>query len=470
MAGQRRGQVKRAGSRALGARRRTARIAPARCSRRGFLRTLGGGALALGLDGCSLSLPTRVIRGGNKAQLVYQDWRTEWFPGMAREMLDRFQEAHPNIRVFFTSDPVDLETRMLSDMEAGIAPDVFQGCCTHFPTWAQEGYCLDLRPYIWEDLDQATIDEWDPAQYRALSTRDGLQFGLPKYHGALALYYNRDIFDHFGLQYPSGDWTFDDYLSAMLRFSAGRTADGTDVWGSMFDVSWDRIQVHVNNWGGHFVDPDDACLCRMCEPPSLAAMEWLRARLWDDHSMATPRDVGYLDTAGAFAAGRLAMVEDGSWSLRPILTDAKFRIGVAPFPIGPVRRATLATADGFGIYARTKYPDAAWELMKFLTSKDYGRAMAKANFLQPARNSLLPEWADMVRAEFPTAAKDVDLTAFADGQEKGYSVTTEVFGRMAGALEWADAAWQRIFTLGEAPVSIMAGVCERISAAQERPE
>ena len=27
------------------------------------------------------------------------------------------------------------------------------------------------------------------------------------------------------------------------------------IWGSMFDVSWDRIQVHVNSWGGHFVDP-----------------------------------------------------------------------------------------------------------------------------------------------------------------------------------------------------------------------
>ncbi|MHB0875249.1 MAG: ABC transporter substrate-binding protein [Anaerolineae bacterium] len=439
-------------------------------SRRRFLRTLGGGVLSVALTGCALNLPTQANRGGNKAQLVYQDWRTEWFPAMAREMLDRFQESNPNIRVFFTSDPVDLETRMLSDMEAGIAPDVFQGCCTHFPTWAQQGHCLDLRPFIWEDLDQATIDEWDPAQYRALSTRDGLQFGLPKYHGALALFYNRDIFDRFGLDYPDGEWTFDDYLAAMLRISAGRTGDGSDVWGSMFDISWDRIQVHVNSWGGHFVDPGDPTVCCMCGPQALSAMEWLRARLWDDRSMASPRDVGYLDTAGAFAAGQLAMVEDGSWSLRPILANAKFRVGVAPFPVGPVRRATLATSDGFGIYSRTKYPEAAWELMKFLIGKDYGRAMAEASFLQPARDSLLPEWMDLVRAEFPDATKDLDIAAFADGQMKGYSVTTEVFARMAGAREWANAAWQRIFTLGEAPVSTMESVCQRITEVQQGPQ
>ena len=64
-----------------------------------------------------------------------------------------------------------------------------------------------------------------------------------------------------------------------------------------------------------------------------------------------------------------------------------FRVGVAPFPAGPVRRVTLATTDGFGIYSGTKHPDEAWELVKLLISKDYGRAMARANFLQPARAS-----------------------------------------------------------------------------------
>ena len=59
------------------------------------------------------------------------------------------------------------------------------------------------------------------------------------------------------------------------------------------------------------------------------------------------------------------MVEDGSWALKEILSGSNFRVGVAPFPAGPVRQATLATTDGYGIYSGTKHPEAAWELVKF---------------------------------------------------------------------------------------------------------
>lgn len=162
------------------------------------------------------------------------------------------------------------------------------------------------------------------------------------------------------------------------------------------------------------------------------------------------------------------MVEDGSWALKDILVGADFRIGVAPFPAGPARRVTLATTDGFGIYAGTKHPDAAWELVKFLISKDYGRAMARAHFLQPARASLVPDWANYIRAEFPEKAADMDIAAFADAHVKGYSVTAEIFAQMAEARELTYAAWERIYTLGEASVDEMLEACRQIQETQEQ--
>lgn len=402
-----------------------------------------------------------------RVQLVYQDWRTEYFPPMAQEMLDRFHETNPNIRVFYTPDPDDVEQTMASDMQAGVAPDVFQGCCSHFPGWAQQGYVLDLRSYVASDLDQATIDDWDPAQYRAFFTADGQQYGLPKYHGALALYYNKDLFDEYGVEYPDETWDHDDYLAAMRQLTHDRDGDGhTDLWGSMVNISWDRIQMHVNGWGGHLVDPDDPTNCTMDEPEALAAMEWVRARMWDDKVMATFPDVQNVKTRQAFATGKIAMVEDGSWALKKILDESDFRVGVAPFPAGPARRVTLATTDGFGIYAGTEHPDAAWELMKFLVSEEYGLAMARAEFLQPARASLVDEWAGFIREEFPEKAKDLDIAAFADGHLKGYSVTAEVFANMPDARELTYAAWDRIFTLGQAPVEDMVEVCRQIEEAQ----
>jgi multiple sugar transport system substrate-binding protein len=439
-------------------------------SRRRFLRLAGAASLtgAASLAGaCASPVPGPAPSGDDKVQLVYQDWRTEWFPEMAQRMLGEFHATHPNIRVFYTPDPDDLSVQMPRDMEAGTAPDVLAGCCDWMPSWAQEGYLLDLAPFVEGDLDRETIAEWDPAQYRAFFTPDGRQFALPKYHGALALYFNKDLFDRHGVDYPDGSWTHDDYLTAMQQVTLVNERSGQiERWGSMLDVNWDRIQVHVNAWGGHFVNPADARLSMMDRPEALAAVEWLRARMWDDQVMATLPAVQNLETRQAFSEGRIAMVEDGSWALKDILVESDFRVGVAPMPAGPVRRATLATTDGFAIYAGTRHPEAAWELVRFLISRDYGRAMAEANFLQPARASLVDEWVDFVRKELPEQASEVDIAVFADGHRKGYSVTAEIFRRQTQAGRLAEEAWDRILTLGQEPTAYLSQVSEHIEAAQ----
>jgi multiple sugar transport system substrate-binding protein len=160
------------------------------------------------------------------------------------------------------------------------------------------------------------------------------------------------------------------------------------------------------------------------------------------------------------------MLEDGSWSLRDILTRATFRIGVAPFPSGPAGRVTLATTDGYGIFAGTRHPDEAWELLKFLISKDYGRAMARAHLLQPARATLVDDWIGYVHQEFPDRASEMDLGVFAEGHRAGYSVVAEIFANMAPAKAIAQDAWDQILTLGQAPAERMIEVSERIQALQ----
>jgi multiple sugar transport system substrate-binding protein len=194
---------------------------------------------------------------------------------------------------------------------------------------------------------------------------------------------------------------------------------------------------------------------------------WIRDRMWADHTMATPLDVQNLETRQAFIQQRIAMVEDGSWALKDILENAAFRVGVAPFPAGPARKVTLATTDGFAIYAGTRYPEAAWELLKFLTGREYARAMAQTHLLQPARASLVDEWIGFIREQYPEQTKDLNLAAFADGHLKGYSVTAEIFANMAEARRLTRTAWEQIFTLGRAPVALMQDVSAQIDQAQK---
>jgi multiple sugar transport system substrate-binding protein len=283
----------------------------------------------------------------------------------------------------------------------------------------------------------------------------------------LALFFNKDLFDEYGVEYPNGTWDHDDYFQAMKMLTHDRDGDGEiDVWGSMVDISWERLQVHVNAWGGHFVDPENSKRSWMARPECIAALGWIRDRIWEDHVMASALDVQGLRTWDAFIAGRVAMVEEGSWALKDILEKADFRIGVAPLPKGPVQRVTLATTDGFGIFSGTGYPEACWELLKFLTGRQYGIAMARAHFLQPARSSLIDEWVQAIRDQYPEQAKDMDLEVFAGGHLGGYSVTAEIFKNMAEARRIAQLAWQRIFILGQDPIERMVQASAEIELAQ----
>jgi hypothetical protein len=105
-------------------------------------------------------------------------------------------------------------------------------------------------------------------------------------------------------------------------------------------------------------------------------------------------------------------------------------------------------------------------LLQFLLGDDYVLAQAKAQFLQPARLSLVPAWADIIRTEYPDKTVDVDIEAFADGQEKGYSVVVETFLNQGEARPLLRESLDLIFTLGEQPVSYMADVCTEIEAVQ----
>ncbi len=436
-------------------------------SRRSFLGLMGGAAMGVAAGACVPATRGRGPHGSGTVDLVYQDWRTPWFPAMAQEMLERFHADHPEIHVFYTPDPEHLDDQMMADFQAGTAPDVLAGCCEFFAGWAQAGHLLDLRPFVAADLDGGVIQDWDAAQYRGLSTADGRQFGLPKYHGALALFYNKDWFDEMGVDHPDGSWDHDDYQAALARLTVpGAGPDAPARFGGMIDISWERLQVHVNAWGGHFVDPEDATHSLMAAPEALAALEWIRARMWADRTLAGPLDVQNHSTREAFALGRVATVEEGSWALKDILEQAAFRVGVAPMPAGPARRATLSTTDGFAIYAGTRYPEAAWELLKFLVSPDYGRAMARSHLLQPARASLVGDWQAVVREQYPGPAAKLDLTPFAEGHLAGYSVTAEVFADMTAARRLAREAWQRIYVLGQEPVSLMTRISAEIEAAQ----
>ena len=302
---------------------------PHRFSRRSFLKLAGSAATVATISGCGPRPPAAQVRSGGKVQLAFQDCRCLG----EQLLLQDFHDANPNIEVFYTPEPEDYEERMLADMQAGVAPDVFAGCCDTFPIWAQKGYLLDLHPFVESDLEHATIDDWDQAQYRSFFTARVPSSRCPSTTAHWRSTITRTSSTNTNLAIPptTGPTTITRWrcsASRMLLPPLGKD----NLWSSMFDVSWERIQVHVNGWNGHFVDPENPARSWMAKPEALTAMEWLRTRMWDDRVMASKLDVANANPRDAFIRGNVAMVEEGSWALRDILEQAKFPHRRGAFP------------------------------------------------------------------------------------------------------------------------------------------
>ena len=110
-------------------------------------------------------------------------------------------------------------------------------------------YYEDLQPYLEEEginTDEVFTDGMLDPYYRP----DGKLEGMPLLENVFVLAYNKDMFDEFGVDYPTADWTWDDVLEAAEKFVSGEGADAT--YGM------------VNHW----VDPNFAIICKGGTPYS----------------------------------------------------------------------------------------------------------------------------------------------------------------------------------------------------------
>jgi ABC-type glycerol-3-phosphate transport system substrate-binding protein len=132
-------------------------------------------------------------------------------------------------------------------------------------------------------------------------------------------------------------------------------------------------------------------------------------------------------------------------------------------PKGPERRATMGTTDGWGIFKGTQEPDAAWELMKVLVGDELQTLMIQTWGGLPNRLSMVPKWKELTIASFPVL-ETVNLDVVLEALEEGYPMLTEQFKNQADSQQLIVAALQKVFQVGDTPVSYFEEVAHQVTA------
>lgn len=341
------------------------------------------------------------------------------------QLAQEFNASHPDIQVEFVTVAYDDHDAKFSTMLAGdLPPDLVMpigvmGIATYYDEW------LDITPYVERD-NYDMSDFYGPTVQ--LQTYSDKMIGLPVGVYPSVTYYNEDLFDQAGLDYPPhqwGDpaWTYDRLVADAQRLTLDE--NGNDVTSPDFDPDkiaqwgwsgweWSPWRIVPGKFGGNPLGMSaDLRQAEMNTPEWQASMRFLHDTIWTWHIRPTGEVVeSQFTDIDPLQSGTVAMWEVFSWMAYNYSTWTEaFNWDVAAIPAGPNGRIVAeANADAFAIPRHSKHPDEAWEVAKWLMQPEVLSRLAASYGCIPARKSLADGWLDGMKAEYP----QVDWQVFID--------------------------------------------------------
>jgi len=196
----------------------------------------------------------------------------------------------------------------------------------------------------------------------------------PRTSTCWGLFYNKDILDKYGVEYPDATWTWDDLKEAAERLTIDENKDGRpEIIGLEFPWNLGGLRPLVFQQGGRFWN-EDKTVSQFDTPETVNAARFLKSLMKRYTLTRSNSTRGGLGQDKFFEQGRVALFVDGSWRSPSLKKNApKLNFGVAPLPRQKYG-GTTGSSCYWAISSRCRHPEAAWKLTKFLSSQD---ALAK---------------------------------------------------------------------------------------------
>ena len=170
------------------------------------------------------------------------------------------------------------------------------------------------------------------------------------------MYYNKDLFDAKGLEYPQEDWTWEDELNAATALTEG------EVYGSFAPVQYNELYKTVAQNGGALFAEDGTPTINSAE--NIEAFTWMMDKMNKYNVQPTPEQMSGKSPEDMFLNGQIGMLRTGSWMLS-VFEEAGFNWDIAQEP-AKTNKVHHVFADGIVASGNTEYPEASWEFIKFM--------------------------------------------------------------------------------------------------------
>lgn len=310
----------------------------------------------------------------------FYDWTDEQ-PYMT-QVISAFEKKYPDIKVNANFIPTsDYIQKILVNLSTGGGDmDVFATQSTS-----------NLAEYISKDVLEPLDDLADSDAL--VGNKDAIEqlrfddhiYGFPYRTSKWVLYYNKNLFDQAGIDYPDSSWTWDRYAEVAKALSSGNGQDR--VYGSMSyqaNNTWWRVLANVEGANNPLNSEELEVFRKVLE-------YYYNLTYTNEAQQPFGELVGDAgsDFAGRFLQGKTAMMWNGDWAVQ-MLNDqiekngAKLNYDVAPLPHWEGSETT--TTGSFAVIMANKkseHMDAAKKFVEFVASEEAANIIVSNGLLSP---------------------------------------------------------------------------------------
>lgn len=293
-------------------------------------------------------------KSGEKKDVVIWDYfETDAQKEMMQKLIDGFNESQDEFTASHVYVPfADYQKQLTLGLASGELPDlvIMDGC----------GMASFIQLGLMADISTAEI-KWDDylAGPMESTMMDGKHYGIPFATNCTALFYNKDLFDAAGIDYPNEETTWTDFKEMAVAL----TKDGVTGFGNAA-VGTDEGTFQCLQWlytaGGTYKDIGGGVAAYDLMKEMIEAGSWTKECVnWSQS-----------DVNNNFMAGNIAMQQNGPWQLPGIEANApELNYGVTVLPkldensnqatsiLGGENMGVVNKDDTLGAVAFIKYYD-----------------------------------------------------------------------------------------------------------------
>ena len=304
-------------------------------------------------------------------------------------------------------------TLLEAGASGGEMPDVFWMHSNTVQMYMENDILLDLTDYVAKD-DAIDMSNYYEGIVNLYTRSDGNIYALPKDHDTIALLYNKAIFDEYGVEYPTENWTWEDMYDAAKAITEGSNGD---VYGMAMNTSnnQDGWYNFIYDYGAQVIT-DDHKGTTIGSKEAKAGMEMCRKLLTVGAPQSVVAETG---TDSLFMSGKCAMITQGSWMINAFYSaEHHDDYAWALLPYADVNengecdsgeRWSAYNGLGWAASANTSNPDAAYSLISFFCSEEGQKMQSELGVTMGGMKG--------VSEEFANAFPGMDVSPFIQAEE-----------------------------------------------------